>query len=310
MRIVMLEPLAVDEKVLNSLAAPLIKQGHEFVACQQKIDTETAKKANADVLIIANSPLSGEVIRANTNLKFISVGFTGIDHVDLKVCKEQGIVIKNAQGYCTDAVAELTFGHIISVLRNITACDAITRQKGTKAGLVGHELKEKTIGIVGTGAIGTRVAEIATVFGCTVLGYNRTEHPEVKRLGVHHVPLEQLMSKSDIVTLHIPLTSETKLLINKDRIALMKPSAVLINMARGAVVDSEALAQALNDQKIAGAGIDVFETEPPLPSNHPLLHAKNVLVTPHVAFATKESMIRRAQITFDNIVSWLINPNF
>lgn len=305
MRIVMLEPVAVSAGVLKALAAPLIKQGHELVICQEKVSEEEAKEADADVFIIANSPLKGEVIRANKNLKLISVAFTGIDHVDLAACRERGIEIRNAAGYCTNAVAELTFAHILSVLRKVADCDGQVRRGGTKAGLIGHELYGKTLGIVGTGAIGTRVAEIGGIFGCRLLGYNRTEHEEARHLGVRYVGLEQLMSESDIITLHTPLTEETRLLIDREKIALMKKEAILINMARGGVVDSTALAQALTDGKIAGAGIDVFETEPPIVPEHPLLHAPGVLLTPHVAFATEESMLRRAGITMNNIISWM-----
>ena len=113
------------------------------------------------------------------------------------------------------------------------------------------------------------------------------------------------MKEADIITLHTPLTSETKLLINRERIDMMKPNAILINVARGGVVDSEALAEALNSGKIAGAGIDVFENEPPIEADHPLLHSKNTVLTPHIAFATKESMVRRCGMVMDNITSWL-----
>ena len=113
------------------------------------------------------------------------------------------------------------------------------------------------------------------------------------------------MKNADIITLHTPLTPETKLLINKERIGMMKPNAVLVNVARGGVVDSAALAEALNSGKIAGAGIDVFENEPPIETNHPLLHSKNTVLTPHVAFATKESMVRRCGMVVDNIIAWL-----
>ncbi len=304
MKICMLEPLAVDRDFIEELAAPLRKQGHECVFCTEKVDAETAAGLDADVFIIANSPLSGEVIRANTRLKFISVAFTGVDHVDLKTCEERGIRLKNAQGYCTDAVAELTFGHILALLRNILPCDEAARHSGTKEGLVGRELRGKTVGVVETGAIGVRVAQIASVFGCRVLGYSRSRRQEALEAGVEYVPLETLLEESDIVTLHTPLTEETRGLIGKEQLARMKPSALLINMARGAVVDSAALADALNEGRLAGAGIDVFETEPPLPAEHPLLRAKNVLLTPHVAFASEESMKRRAQIVFRNIEEW------
>lgn len=308
MRIAMLEPLGVNKEAIDSLAKPLIEQGHEFIPCYNKIedkDALIAQAAGADVFIIANSPLSEEVIKSSPNLKMISVAFTGIDHVDIQACKEQGVTICNAAGYSTHSVSELTFGLILSTLRNIVPCDLATREGKTRAGLVGNEIYNKTLGIIGTGAIGRRVGQIGKAFGCKVLGYSRTERQDAKDIGITYASLEELLKESDIISLHVPLTDETKLLINKERIALMKPSSILINVARGGVVDSKALTEALNNDQIAGAGIDVFEMEPPIPQEHPLLNAKNVVLAPHVAFATDESMLRRAEITFDNITEWL-----
>jgi len=308
MRIVMLEPLGISKDMVMSLAKPFIDQGHEFVFCASRIETEEevlSRAAGANVFIIANSPLSPKVIRSAPNLKMISVAFTGVDHVDAAECTKRNILVSNAQGYCTNTVAELTFGLILSVMRNILPCDSRTREGRTKDGLVGNELFGKTIGIIGTGAIGRRVAEIAKVFGCNLLGCSRSQKEEARALGLKYLPLEELLKQSDIVTLHTPLTDETRNMINRERIALMKPTAFLINTARGAIVDSQALADALNEGHIAGAGIDVFEMEPPVPLDHPLITAKNVTLTPHIAFAAKESILRRAQITFNNISAWM-----
>lgn len=308
MRIVMLEPLGIAAEAVMKLAQPLIEKGHEFVFCGSKIESEEdviANAAEADVLIIANSPLPTKVINAAEKLKMISVAFTGVDHVDSVACKEKGVLVANAQGYCTFAVAELTLGLILSAIRNIIPCNEVTRQGKTKDGLVGNELYGKTIGIIGTGAIGARVAELAKVFGCKLLGYDKYESEYARNIGIEYVELEELLSNSDIVTIHIPLTDDTKLLINKERLSLMKPTSILINASRGPIVDSKALADALNENRIAGAGIDVFEVEPPIKTDHPLFSAKNTIVTPHIAFATKESIYRRAEITFDNITAWM-----
>ncbi len=307
MKIIMLESLGIKEESLEKLSTALTAQGHEFTAYERSEDTSVLIKRveNADVLIVSNLPLKGEVIRSAAALKMISVAFTGIDHIDSKACEEKGIVVCNAAGYSTDSVAELTFCFILDLLRKVIPCDAAARNGGTKAGLIGNELAGKTVGIVGTGAIGMRVAEIANVFGCKLLGYSRTEIQMAGPLGLKYVSLEELMSSSDIITLHTPLTEATRHLINKERISLMKPTGILINTARGPVVDSEALAEALNNGRIAGAGIDVYETEPPLPTDHPLLNAKNVVATPHIAFATQEAMEKRAVITFDNISCWM-----
>ena len=223
----------------------------------------------------------------------------------LEAARARGIVTCNAAGYSTNAVAELTFGLAISAIRNIVAVDARCREGGTKDGLVGFELFGKTFGVVGTGAIGCRVAKIAQAFGCRVLAYSRTVKPELASEGVEYVDLDTLLAQSDFVSLHVPMTAATAQMINAASIAKMKDGAVLINCARGGVVDSEALAAALNSGKLAAAGIDVFENEPPLAVEHPLLHAKNTVVTPHVAFASKEALETRADIVFANIDAFL-----
>ena len=308
MRIVMLEPLAVTETEFMAKARGLTAQGHEVVFCGTKPASEEEQirlAKDADVLIIANSPLTGRVLQAAQKLKMLSVGFTGVDHVDMAVCREKKIVVANAQGYCTDAVAELTFGLILDCLRNILPCDSRTRSGRTKEGLVGHELKGKTLGIVGTGAIGCRVAEIGRVFGCRIVGYSRSRRQEALSLGMEYLELEELLKISDIISLHLPATPETKGLISRERLGLLKPGAVFINTGRGTVVDNAALAAALKEGRLAAAGIDVYETEPPLGENHPLLSAPNAVLTPHVAFATKESFSRRAELVLENISAWL-----
>lgn len=232
----------------------------------------------------------------------ICVAFTGVDHVDIEYCKERGIRVCNCAGYSTSAVADLVFGLIIDLYRNIDKCNEITRQGGTKNGLVGFELEGKKFGVVGTGAIGMRVANIAKAFGCEVYGYSRTIKEDT---GINYVDLETLLSICDIVSLHVPLNESTKGLINEENIKLMKKNAILINTARGPIVDSKALSKSLKDGIIAGAGVDVFEMEPPVPKEHILFEAPNLIVTPHVAFATKESMIKRAEIVFDNIDKYI-----
>ena len=193
---------------------------------------------------------------------------------------------------------------MLSLLRNIPQVDARCRAGKTKDGLVGCELKGKTVGIVGTGAIGMTVAKLCHAFGCKIVAYNGFSHKENSDL-ITYLPLKEMLEVSDIVTLHCPLTEKSKKLINKEALSFMKKSAVLINAARGGVVDAEALADSLNNGKISGAGIDVFETEPPLDINHPLLKTPNTIVTPHIAFATKESMEKRAEIVFENLNQFL-----
>ena len=308
MKIVVMEPLGVALEKINALAAALQAAGHEFVYYtikETQQDKLLARVQDADIIMLANQPLSAEIINACPKLKMLSVAFTGVDHVALDACRARNILVCNAAGYSTNAVAELTFGLAISVIRNIVPCDARCRKEGTKDGLVGFELFGKTFGVVGTGAIGARVAKIAAAFGCKVLAYSRTAKQELVDAGVQYVSLDELLVKSDFVSLHVPLTDATRGLINADAIAKMKQGAVLLNTARGPVVDSAALAEALNAGKLAGAGIDVFEGEPPIAEDHPLCSAKNTVLTPHVAFASREALETRADIVFANIEKWL-----
>lgn len=308
MKIVVMEPLGVAMKKIDTLAAALKAAGHEFIYYATKEtqqDKLLARVQDADIIMLANQPLSAAIINACPHLKMLSVAFTGVDHVALDACRARGIMVCNAAGYSTNAVAELTFGLAISVIRNIVPCDARCRNAGTKDGLVGFELFGKTFGVVGTGAIGSRVAQIAAAFGCNVLAYSRTVKQELVAAGVKYVSLDELLAASDFVSLHVPLTEATRGLIDAAALAKMKQGAVLLNTARGPVVDSEALAAALNAGKLAGAGLDVFENEPPIAPEHPLCQAKNTVLTPHVAFASREALETRAEIVFANIEKWL-----
>ena len=305
MKLVILEPLGVNKDKLLGMAKDTLSSEIEIVYYDTRVeDTETLieRSKDADVVVLTNFQYRKEVIENCPNLKMICVAFTGVDHVDVAYCKEKDIMVCNCAGYSTVAVADLVFGMVISLYRNIIPCDKVTREGGTKNGLVGFELEGKKFGVVGAGAIGMRTAMIAKAFGCEVYAYSRSKK-EVE--GIEFVDLDTLMSTCDIVSLHVPLNETTKGVINSEKLSLMKESAILINTARGPVVDSADLAEALNSGKIAGAGVDVFEVEPPVPVDHVLFGAKNLVVTPHVAFATAEAFEKRAVIVFDNIEKWL-----
>ena len=307
MKVVVLESLGISDDEFNKLSKPLADNGHELVVYNDgKLDDETLKTRikDAEVIVIANTVLKGEVIDAAEKLKYISVAFTGYNHIDLEKCKEKGINVSNAAGYSTNSVAEITFGLIISLLRNIVPLETIVREGGTKDGYRQIDLKGKTLGVLGTGDIGSAVADIGLAFGCKVIAYNRSEKPALISKGVEYKSLDEVLQSSDIVTLHTPLTDETKHLIDKDKLALMKPSAFLINTAVGPIVDNDALAAALRNGTIAGAGLDRVDMEPPVPADYPILDAPNVVLLPHIGFATEEAMVRRAEITFNNIVKW------
>lgn len=307
MKIVLLEPLGISADKLKALGDSMTAQGHEFVSYDTlaKDEAEQIERIDgADVVIIANHPLPGAVIDSDPNLKMISVAFVGIDHVDVEACKRRGIRISNTGGYCNDAVAELAVGLTLDCLRNITACNAAVQADKGKAGLQGFELAGRTVGIVGTGAIGIRTAEIFKAFHCNLIGYSRSERDAAKALGLEYKSLDDVMAEADIVSVHTPLTPDTKGLIGAKQIGEMKPGAILINTARGPVVDTDALAEALKAKKIY-AGIDVYEKDPPLPADHPLLGCPNLVCTPHVGFDTKESIDRRADMVFENITAWI-----
>jgi phosphoglycerate dehydrogenase-like enzyme len=308
MKTVLLEPLVIAPDVLERVSGFLSRNGHAFTAYDTRVeddDTLIARSQEAEILMVGNLPLSAKVINAVPNLKMISVAFTGLDHIDLDACRERGVTVCNCAGYSTDSVAELAFGFMISLLRFVVQCDHVTRECKTRAGFIGNDLKGKTLGIVGTGAIGTRVAEIGKAFGCDLIAYSRTPKAAVEALGVRYLELDDVLAQSDIVTLHLPLTDATRGIISREKLSLMKPSALLINTSRGPVVDIPALAEALDKKQIAGAALDVFETEPPLPEGYPLFDKANALLAPHVAFATEEAFVRRADIAFANIECWL-----
>lgn len=306
MHIVLTESLGIPDSLLNHYVAPLIEEGHTFSAYPKTLDIHVLAEEiqDADVIMLANMPMPKEALAACKHLKYVDVAFTGVDHVDLQTVKEKGALLSNASGYSNEAVAELAIEMMLSLLRHVPQVEERCRQSKDKTGLVGRELKGKTVGIIGLGKIGKRTAQLCQAFGCRVIGTSRT-HQTGEMDGITCMTLEDLLVSSDIVVLHCPLNASTHHLMNERTIDLMKDGALLLNLARGGVVDSTALANALKSGKLAGAGIDVFDKEPPLQPDEPLLHAPNTLLTPHVAFATEESMALRAEIVFENLRCFL-----
>ena len=308
MKISLLEPLGVSEDLIRELSTPIIARGHEFIYYPAKTtDPEELKKRSegCEVVMIANNPYPNEVVEAADKLKMLNVAFTGIDHVGTDACKKKGVIVCNAANYSNETVAELVIGMTINLLRKMDECNDAIRKGGTNAGMAGREIAGRTVGIIGTGRIGMITAKLFLAFGAKVIAYSTSEKPEAKALGIEYVTLQELMSRSDIISLHTPNNATTRGMISREMIALMKPTGIFINCARGPIVDDKALADALNEGRIAGAGVDVFNIEPPLGEDQPLLHAKNCLLTPHVAFLSEESMIRRAHIAFDNTIAYL-----
>jgi phosphoglycerate dehydrogenase-like enzyme len=308
MNIKIIEPIGQSEGAIRSrLGGLLEKGGHRLSFCDTRgmADSELVKQiSDADILVESNRPLSRTVIEACPNLKLICVAFTGIDHVDQDACKARGIILHNAAGYAVHAVSELAIGLMISLFRRIILADSKIRSGGTNRDLAGHELFGKTLGIVGCGAIGLQVARLGNVFGCHVLGFDPREL-KVHDVAIEQVGIDELLSGSDIVTLHLPLVSETRGFIGRDQLARMKRSAILINTARGPVVDQAALIEALAQNRLAGAGLDVFDLEPPLPADHPILKAPNTVLTPHIGFETVEAMSAKADIAIRHLEEFL-----
>ena len=308
MNIVCVESLGIGRERFESLKAHYASMGHTFTYYMDRNEDEAAladRMREADVAVISNIKLPASVLSQCTKLRYLSVAFTGLDHIDLAYCREHGITVQNAAGYSTTAVSELAVGMMLDLLRNIVTLNEMIRQGGSRGTFLGRELRGKTVGIVGTGAIGTATARLLLAFGAKVIAWSRTERLEVKALGVEYVSLEALLQQSDIVSLHVPLCDATRGLIGEKELALMKPTALLVNTARGPVCDIAAVGRALVESRIAGAAFDVFEKEHPLPINHLLLSTNRCLVTPHVAFATEESFAARADIVFGHVDEFL-----
>lgn len=306
MKVAIMENLGISAEELAQRKKPFEDKGVVFAEFPRTTDTakliEQAKDAEA--MILANMPMPADVIRSCPQLKFIDVAFTGVDHVGLDAARERNIAVSNASGYSNEAVAELVLGMVLSMARNLRQVEDRCRVGETKDGLVGWELKGKTVGIIGLGKIGSRTAQLFHAFGCQVLAQSRTRHDDTPDY-IQQVSQDELLHQSDIVVLHCPLNDSTRNLINEEKLAMMKPTALLVNVARGPVVDEAALAAALENGTIAGACLDVFDKEPPLDQETAILRAPHTLVTPHVAFATRESMSLRAEIVFENLANWM-----
>ena len=307
-KIALLEPIGVPAEMIEDYGKRLESMGHEFCYYDSlwKDEEELKERSrDCDIIMIANHPCSGEVIEAAQNLKMISVAFTGIDHVGTAVCKAKNIMVCNAAGYSNQTVAELIIGFAVDALRNVVKADHVVRNGGTSASIGGREICGRTVGIIGLGQIGTMAAKLFQAFGAKVIAYNRSQSQEAIDRGITYCSLDEVLEQSDIVSLNLPLNEETRGFLNKERIAKMKPDTVFINCARGPIVDNEALTEALNEDRLGFACIDVFDCEPPIPEDYPLLHAKNTILTPHQAFISEESMKRRAEIVFQNVFAYL-----
>lgn len=282
----------------------------EVVSFERISDEElTEGIKDADVIFVNKIKLSESVLSKARKLKLICEAATGYDNIDIKYCKKRGIAVCNVPGYSTFSVSQITVAMVMYLVNHMPEYTRYTSSgEYTESGIqnclkpVFHELNRMTWGIVGYGNIGTRVATAARAFGCKVLAFKRTPCE-----GVECADIDTVMKKSDIITVHLPLTDDTRNLINRERIAMMKPDAVFVNVARGAVVDEEALCEAVEAKKIGAVGIDVYSVEP-FSKESPYYRIKdmdNVCLTPHVAWGAYEARARCVAEMIENMRSFL-----
>jgi lactate dehydrogenase-like 2-hydroxyacid dehydrogenase len=254
-------------------------------------------------------PVDESLLQRAPKLRVVSNMAVGVDNVNLAACTERGIPVGHTPGVLTEGTADLTMALMLATARRLIEASLDARQgrwtTWEPAGWLGADLSGATLGIVGMGQIGTAVAQRARAFDMRIVYSNRSPKPEIEsQLGAKRLPLAELLSQSDFVSLHVPLTAKTKGLIDQDALRLMKPTAILINVARGPVVDSNALYHALREKQIAAASLDVTDPEP-LPPTDPLYSLPNCLIVPHIGSATINTRKRMAELACDNLLAGL-----
>ena len=284
--------------------------GELMVYDRTKAEETVARAADADIVLTNKVIINKEVIAQLPQLKYIGVLATGYNVVDIKAAHERGIIVTNVPAYSTESVAQMVFAHLLTVT-NRTEHYAILNRQGRWSTNPDFsywdteltELAGKTFGIVRLGNIGSRVAQIALAFGMKVKALT-SKTADALPIGIEKASLEELLATSDVLSLHCPLTDNTRQMINSETLRQMKPTAILINTGRGPLVDDQAIAEALEEGKLAAFCADVLTEEPPKADN-PLLKQPNAFITPHIAWATKEARIRLIQVATDNVSSFL-----
>lgn len=305
--------VVLDGYTLNpgDLSWDCLRQFGEVVVYPRTARSEVIGRiGDAQIIVINKTVITAEVFDACPSVRLVCMLATGYDVVDSAAARQRGIPVCNVPGYGTDSVAQFTFGLLLELCHRIALHDGLIRQ-GRWAAARDYsfwdtpqlELAGKTMGIIGFGRIGQAVGRIARAFGMRVVAYNRSRCREGAQIG-EYVDLDTLLSVSDVVSLHCPLTAETAGIINRDTIARMKNGAMLLNTSRGALVDEAALAEALCSGKLRGAAADVVSAEP-ISENNPLLTAPNCILTPHMAWTPIESRQRILDCTVQNIRGFL-----
>ncbi|PQV47423.1 glycerate dehydrogenase [Jejuia pallidilutea] len=266
---------------------------------------------DAEIIFTNKTPIGKEVLLNAKNLKYIGVLATGFNIIDIEIAKQKNVIVTNVPDYSSVSVAQFTMALILELCHHVGAHhmavqqgDWIQSKDFSFWNFPLIELAGKTIGIFGFGKIGKATAKLAEAFGMHILVHNRTIYPEFESNNLKFVPFDELLAKSDFLSLHCPLTPETKDIINKSSIAKMKQNAFLINTSRGPLINEKDVAEALNNNQIAGAALDVISKEP-MEKNNPLLGAKNCIITPHIAWAPKEARQRLMQTTINNLRAFL-----
>ena len=309
MKIVVLDGYAVNPGDLSWKAFE--KLGEVVVYDRTPIDKIVERVDGAEMLITNKIPIGKKEMDSLPTLKYIGVMATGYNIIDIEVAKNKGIIVSNVPGYSTASVVQLTFALLLELcLRVQRHSDSVMEGQWSRSPDFSFwdypltELAGKTIGIIGFGSIGQEVANVASAFGMNVVGTSRRRPDQSHRKNFEWVEIPELFKRADVISIHCPLTPETEGLINKSNLSQMKSSAFLLNTARGQIIVEEDLAEALNTNVIAGAGLDVLSVEPPKNDN-PLFKAKNCIITPHIAWATKESRTRVMKIAADNLASFI-----
>lgn len=309
MKIVILDGYALNP---GDLSWDSLRQlGELTVYDRTPADKVVDRAKGAEVVITNKTPIGKNEIDQLSSLKYIGVIATGYNIIDIEAAKKKGILVTNIPGYSTASVVQLTFALILELCLHVQRhSDSVMDGKWARSldfsfwdyPLV--ELSGKTMGIIGFGGIGQAVADVATAFGMNVIGNSRTQTDQSSRKNFRWVSIPELLKSSDVISIHCPLTADTQGLINAENLKLMKGSAFLINTARGPIIVDQDLANALNEDIIAGAGIDVLSVEPPSKDN-PLFNAKNCIITPHIAWATLEARTRLMGIATHNLTSFI-----
>jgi glycerate dehydrogenase len=310
----MMKIVVLDGYVLNpgDLSWDEFDKLGELVVYERTSGSEVLKRSEGAAALITNKTvLDSKILNALPELKYIGVLATGFNVVDTDEARRLGIVVTNVPAYSTDSVAQLTFALLLDLTMHVKEqSDSVHNGSWVSSKDFSYrvfpltELAGKTMGIIGFGSIGQKVADIASAFGMKVICFSRTHTDQAHRPNFSWVNIEELFTKSDVISIHCPLVPATKDLVRMEYLRLMKKTAFLINTSRGPVVNEPDLAEALNSGILAGAGLDVLSTEPPLADN-PLLTAKNCIITPHIAWATIEARQRLMKTAADNLAAFI-----